>query len=449
MRAEQVTEHGVTRSRTAILLSAVALIAIGLSVSLFDDPGQDSESEWEAISGRLLDRSFEGPLANPLPSTDNPRRTSTYIGILIAGLLSILYAYRRRRYIAEWIGAWLLVALVGYIISRGYANADEAGLAMGVLEILKVGAALLLLRSAHSFGGTTAYSNKDWVLIPGLLVWLAVSDDRLSVPMVLAPAYILTGLIHTRAATLFASVFRQRRLLGALMLALSLGAIGVANLAFGPFFERTLTSDQALLVFLTVNSLSFLLAAFGMHLAVFEEIVHELRGANRELREAQGELERMATVDALTGCNNRHSLEQNLDRELERHRRYDTPLSLLFVDIDRFKNINDSFGHAVGDQVLKYVGDFLRHQIREADYVVRWGGDEFLVLMTCSGEEAAAKARELRQSLAGAVDSNLLPPGLSLSIGHAEIPSDATEILSFIQLADQNMYMNKIGGETI
>ena len=427
-------------------MCAAALVVIGVSVSIPHNPEQDSAPEWEAISGRLLERSFEGPLDNPLPSGNNPRRTATYIGILIAGLLSILYAYRRRRYVAEWIGAWMLVALAGYIISRGYASADEAGLAMGVLEISKVGAALLLLRSAHSFGRTTPYSSKDWILIPGLLAWLLVSGDRLSVPMVLAPAYILTGLIHTRAATLFASVFRQRRLLGALLLALSLTTIGVANLAFGIFFERSLTSDQVLLVFLTVNSLSFLLAAFGMHLAVFEEMLHELREANRELRETQGELERMATVDALTGCNNRHSLEQNLDRELERHRRYDTPLSLLFVDIDRFKDINDSFGHAVGDQVLKYVGDFLRHKIREADYVVRWGGDEFLVLMTCTGDEAAAKARELGQSLAGAVDSNLLPPGLSLSIGHAEIPSDATEILSFIQLADQNMYLNKIGG---
>jgi len=180
-----------------------------------------------------------------------------------------------------------------------------------------------------------------------------------------------------------------------------------------------------------------------MHLLIFEEMAHELKSANRELKEAHEELRRLAAVDALTGCYNRRFFEENIDREMQRHRRYGTPLCLLFIDIDRFKHVNDSYGHDVGDQVLQYVGSFLTRHIREADYVVRWGGDEFLVLMTCTAAEAAAKVKVLQRAFDGAVASNTLPPGLGLSIGSCEIPPDATEILPFIRLADQKMYEQK------
>ena len=82
-----------------------------------------------------------------------------------------------------------------------------------------------------------------------------------------------------------------------------------------------------------------------------------------------------------------------MDRELQRHDRFKLPLSLLFIDIDRFKAVNDTLGHEAGDRVLHYVARFLKRHIREADYVFRWGGDEFLVLITCSEDEARRKAR--------------------------------------------------------
>ena len=96
----------------------------------------------------------------------------------------------------------------------------------------------------------------------------------------------------------------------------------------------------------------------------------------------------MVITDPLTGCRNRRFFDEIIGRELQRHRRYGIPMSLLFVDVDRFKAINDTLGHDAGDRVLREVAAFLLSNIREADYVFRWGGDEFLVLLSCEEDEA-------------------------------------------------------------
>src|SRR5207302_1947263 len=136
--------------------------------------------------------------------------------------------------------------------------------------------------------------------------------------------------------------------------------------------------------------------ALGIHLLIFEDMTYELRQTNRRLEAAQEELLQAAITDPLTGCHNRRFLEQVIDRELQRHERFKLPLSLLFIDIDRFKAINDTLGHAAGDRVLQYVARFLHRHIREADYIFRWGGDEFLILITCAGEDARRKALALK-----------------------------------------------------
>ena len=100
----------------------------------------------------------------------------------------------------------------------------------------------------------------------------------------------------------------------------------------------------------------------------------------------------MVITDPLTGTRNRRFFDEVIGRELQRHRRYRTPLSIVFIDVDRFKTINDTLGHETGDRVLRDVAAFLLKNIREADYVFRWGGDEFLVLITC-GEAGSGAAR--------------------------------------------------------
>jgi diguanylate cyclase (GGDEF)-like protein len=189
----------------------------------------------------------------------------------------------------------------------------------------------------------------------------------------------------------------------------------------------------------------FLVGALGQQLMAFEDMTYELRLTNTRLEKAQGELREMVITDPLTGTRNRRFFEEIIGRELHRHRRYRAPLSIVFVDIDRFKAINDTLGHETGDRVLREVALFLLHNIREADYVFRWGGDEFVVLISCGEDEALVRARELQHAFSIAPQTAHLPPGVALSVGVVEVPPDVEDIMPLIQAADERMYANKKG----
>ena len=130
----------------------------------------------------------------------------------------------------------------------------------------------------------------------------------------------------------------------------------------------------------------------------------------------------MVITDPLTGCRNRRFFDEIIGRELQRHRRYDIPMSLLFVDVDQFKAINDTLGHDAGDRVLREVAAFLLSNIREADYVFRWGGDEFLILFSCAEDEARSRGSALQGDFARYAQAAKLPAGVGLSVGSAEVP---------------------------
>ena len=143
----------------------------------------------------------------------------------------------------------------------------------------------------------------------------------------------------------------------------------------------------------------YLVTALGMQLMTFEDMTYELRHANARLETAQAELRQLVVTDALTGCRNRRFFDEVITHELNSHRRYSTPMSLLFVDVDHFKTINDTLGHAAGDRVLREVAAFLMRNTRDADYVFRWGGDEFLLLLSCREDEAMRRGHDLQSGL--------------------------------------------------
>ncbi|MCC6345817.1 MAG: GGDEF domain-containing protein, partial [Nitrospirales bacterium] len=119
-----------------------------------------------------------------------------------------------------------------------------------------------------------------------------------------------------------------------------------------------------------------------------------------ELKRAEEALRIAATVDRLTGAFNRQTFEDALGKEMARAERYESPLSLLMFDIDRFKSINDTYGHQVGDSVLKRVSSLVRGNIRNVDSFGRWGGEEFMVLLPeTSLEGATLVAEKLRKLL--------------------------------------------------
>jgi diguanylate cyclase (GGDEF)-like protein len=187
----------------------------------------------------------------------------------------------------------------------------------------------------------------------------------------------------------------------------------------------------------------YLVSALGMQLMTFEDMTFELRRTNRRLETAQGKLRRMVITDPLTGCRNRRFFDEIIGRELQRHRRHGIPLSLLFVDIDRFKAVNDQLGHEAGDDVLRQVASFLLANIREADYVFRWGGDEFLILLSCNEHEARRRGAALQRDFANSSETASLPAGVGLSIGCAEVRAGHDNVMDLVKVADERMYENK------
>jgi diguanylate cyclase (GGDEF)-like protein/PAS domain S-box-containing protein len=166
------------------------------------------------------------------------------------------------------------------------------------------------------------------------------------------------------------------------------------------------------------------------------------------VKHSEAQLEHMAHHDALTGLPNRSLLNDRIDTALRRAQRADRMVAVIFLDLDRFKDINDSFGHAVGDQVLKQVAARLRETIRDEDTVARLGGDEFVILM--EDIEAAALAEQAAERLLTCLNP---PIGvdhqeffIGASLGISLFPRDGFTADALIRNADTAMYQAKRQG---
>ncbi len=158
-----------------------------------------------------------------------------------------------------------------------------------------------------------------------------------------------------------------------------------------------------------------------------------------------GFLQREVRTDPLTGLPNRRAFEEMLIHEVRRAQRYRHAFTLLVLDLDGFKAINDLYGHVKGDTVLRHTAQALRKSLRESDFLARYGGDEFIALLPeTSLNQAQVVARKLHQAI-----SDLTFPGLppevrcGLSVGMAVFPYDATDPQRLLELADQRMYADK------
>jgi diguanylate cyclase (GGDEF)-like protein len=155
-------------------------------------------------------------------------------------------------------------------------------------------------------------------------------------------------------------------------------------------------------------------------------------------------LARAARLDPLTGVLNRGGFEERFTQEIERARRNDDLVTLLVADIDRFKLINDRFGHAVGDDVLERVARALREATRAVDVVARLGGEEFGVLLPqASREEGVEIAERIRRDVARMVPHDDGPIAVTVSVGVATFPDDGTCRDSLFRLADAAVYAAK------
>ena len=181
----------------------------------------------------------------------------------------------------------------------------------------------------------------------------------------------------------------------------------------------------------------------------------------RQLQEQNAIIERQATTDGLTGLVNHRYFWERLRDEIARAQRYETPVSLLMLDLDDFKRVNDTFGHPAGDEVLRTVGETLRAQLRHGvDVAARYGGEEFAVILPHAGtpetaadlaDGARASAERIRRAIAGMelpfTHADGAPEHVTTSVGLAMLPAHAADADELVSKADQALYEAKRRGK--
>lgn len=182
-------------------------------------------------------------------------------------------------------------------------------------------------------------------------------------------------------------------------------------------------------------------------ITLIETISHSI-AASIENARLYSQTERMAITDSLTGLYNRRGLFQFGQREAERSRRYERPISVLMVDLDHFKLLNDSYGHVVGDEVLVSVASRINQSVRRIDIAGRYGGEEFLVLLPeCALEFAVGVAERIRQGIENdPISSAVGPIQVSVSLGVASSANSPLQLEELIQRADGALYHAKQAG---
>lgn len=211
--------------------------------------------------------------------------------------------------------------------------------------------------------------------------------------------------------------------------------------------------DEAVLEFATLSMGALAagaMAAFGSVYAVF--VLPTLIVLHRTVLVHQ--LEREASTDGKTGLLNAAGWEVHADRALRRSERADAQATVLVLDIDHFKDVNDKYGHLAGDEVLTAVAAEIRAEVRDEDLVGRFGGEEFIVLlMGLDGDHNPAAARTVAERIRGRI-ANLTVTvrggrevgGLTVSIGGATFPADGSELVQLVEGADTAMYAAKRAG---
>ena len=208
-----------------------------------------------------------------------------------------------------------------------------------------------------------------------------------------------------------------------------------------------LTHQNAEKIFLTILSTPyqwmFLLhpILFGMLFGILGTV---RLNKDRETKRLIHELKHRALIDPLTGLSNRRNFIDTFNHEISRGSRSESPISLLFADIDHFKRINDEYGHEMGDRILQETAEHLKSSCRPYDTPARWGGEEFILLLpSTTEEEAAAIADRIRLGIAQGFGPGI--PSVHVSIGVSEyLPGES--LTMFVNRADQAMYHAKSTG---
>jgi diguanylate cyclase (GGDEF)-like protein len=285
-------------------------------------------------------------------------------------------------------------------------------------------------RLSHSDSTTVEYDRSDGTAVIGAMVsvprvgWAVVAEQRR------AAAFARIAALRNAAALL----------VGVLLVVVGLLAYALSLSLVRPL--RRLTRGAGLVAEGDL-SVTVPLGGRGGELDYLTEVFNDMVA---RLRDGRQELERLSTTDALTGLFNRRRGLELLEQEVARSERHDHAFAVMMIDVDHFKEYNDTYGHPAGDKVLADLGGFLKSSLREVDVVARYGGEEFLALLPQTRrDEAVSLAERLRHDVASQRPGDPKRP-VTLSIGVAEFPADGDTGDAVVTAADAALYHAKEAG---
>lgn len=390
--------------------------------------------------------------------------TQSAVSVLIALVLGGLLRQYWRPFLRHWTWSWVALSVyagagASALVLAQWRPIDDPlrlslALAAGVGGYLQI-AWLLLGTSELAFGRVLPERTTRWIIaavsVAGAALVLAYSWDvtrtellftlRVSVRRAAAAvAFLIGGIAITRAPMIARGIGRRVVMLA--FFGLSAQQVHFLVLTVSSAMRPRYAVYLASLAFVDV----MLYVALAMGLVIW--LLEEERQATMD---AKARIEQIAYHDSLTGLPNRQLFLNQLGTALHHARRAGTMCAVLFLDLDRFKEVNDSLGHAVGDVVLKTVAERIRTTIRAEDSVTRLGGDEFAVLGSAilSPDDALLLAERITTALKKAILVDGQELFVTMSLGISLFPGDATDPENLLKTADAAMYRAKAQGRDL
>ncbi len=373
-------------------------------------------------------------------------RTTILIGSITCGLMALVLTLLRRASplpvtgLLAWVmGAWLVFLALFFLGLRDRIS-DLASVTLGNAALL-LAYVLWLVGTVEHFGGRVNWRN--WLIIlaaaVGAVTWFSFVQDSFRVRVVIVAglcaainAQHLFVLLRTQRAARFGQTIGVT-LVGSWLVGLTCvyGLRAIHAIAF-PQGDSGLLTQTAIQVAYTASfTVCNLMLVLGFATMASDDV--------------RARIEEQAIRDPLTAALNRRALSEALARELSRCRRRGHPLSVLMLDIDHFKRINDEFGHPVGDRVLVHLCRRLAALMRPHDVFARYGGEEFLIALPETDAVAAKKAAQRILFELAAADDSELPP-ITVSIGVAQWMASGESVDSLVARADCALYLAKQNG---
>ena len=352
----------------------------------------------------------------------------------------------------------------GHAGSNGIAIFIGAGLMIGAFW----GAKVPVLVMAIWFGFTSfmvacilyleALFKKSTLTVQNAKKWLV---GRVSLGLVLCSLFVLTPFLLPEPARIQDEMFTFIIMLSMMTVAaisysvipmyyFSVNAVTMVPLTVYLVNQSTTMHDLLVLTSVIIQ-IAVLKSAWAVSKTTISAVhlTEDLQNEMAQHEETKSQLERMASQDSLTKLPNRRALEDRLEMMVSEARRYDHQITVMFMDLDDFKKVNDQFGHDAGDTVLQEVAQRLRALIRESDMVARYGGDEFVFISANGIASHDGLAPRILEALAKPIElTNGKVVSTFGSIGIAQFPENGENSEALITAADESMYIVKKTGKS-